>query len=139
MDFFGNIVYDVRHLRNNFYCEAVMIQGNLRTKFFASHTFPYPRLLDLELGGRRAMMVVQTFYLKPSCEFRSILIMLDFGQGKLNPQMQKRSWRIFFSPDKFVLRKLLPFVIMLGFCKTFQLPWHNWMKMLVCLRRYCPY
>ena len=71
--------------------------------------------------------------------FRSILIMLDFGLGKLNPPDAKKGAGEFFSsPDKFV-RKLLPFVIMLGFCNFLVAIRHNWMKMLVCLRRYCPY
>ena len=62
-------MYDVRHLRNNFYCEAVMIQGNLRTmtKFlFCISYFSWSEIIGFGIE-RRAMMVVQTFYLKPSC------------------------------------------------------------------------
>ena len=75
-----------------------MIQGNLRTKVFLHLIlFPTPEIIGFGIGRAKGDDgLVQTFYLKPSCEFRSILIMLDFGQGKLNPPDAKKELANFF-------------------------------------------
>ena len=64
------------------------------------------------------MMVVQTFYLKPSCEFRSILIMLDFGQGKLNPPDAKKELANFFFARQ-VCKKTFAFCDYVGLLQNF--------------------